>query len=110
MGPFEFGCSFEAVLFVLFRNMLVTPTPHIQGKNMNKHLDKIWPLNTSQQDKIGSLGAIFLFILLPCMWGLGFQKESPFFVFEKTRGLVKCTLYRAPPSPVAKTIFKDHRC
>ena len=25
----------------LFRNTLVTPAPHIQGKNMNKHLDKI---------------------------------------------------------------------
>ena len=24
-----------------FRSMLVTPTPHIQGKIMNKHLDKI---------------------------------------------------------------------
>ena len=32
--------------------------------------------NASKQGKFGSLGAIFLFIFLPCMWGLGFQKES----------------------------------
>ena len=33
--------------------------------------------NALEQGKFGSLGAIFLFIFLPCMWGLGFQKESP---------------------------------
>ena len=33
--------------------------------------------NASKQGKFGSLGAIFLFIFLPCMWGLGLQKESP---------------------------------
>ena len=33
--------------------------------------------NASKQGKFGSLGAIFLFIFLPCMWGLGSQEESP---------------------------------
>ena len=32
----------------------------------------------SKQGKFGSLGAIFLFIFSPCMWGLGLQNESPF--------------------------------
>ena len=31
-----------------------------------------------KQGKFGSLGAMFLFIFLPCMWGLGSQKELPF--------------------------------
>ena len=60
-----------------FRNTLVTPVPHIQSKNMNKHLDKIWTQNASKQGKFGSLGDIFLFMFLPCMWGLGSQEESP---------------------------------
>ena len=33
--------------------------------------------NAGKRGKFGSLGAIFLFIFLPCMWGLGLQKESP---------------------------------
>ena len=33
--------------------------------------------NALKQGKFDSLGAIFLFIFLPCMWGLGLQKESP---------------------------------
>ena len=33
--------------------------------------------NASKQGKFGSLGAICLFIFLPCMWGLGLQKNSP---------------------------------
>ena len=33
--------------------------------------------NALKQGKFGSLGAIFLFIFLPCMWGLGLQKEFP---------------------------------
>ena len=32
--------------------------------------------NALKQGKFGSLGAIFLFTFLPCMWGLGLQKES----------------------------------
>ena len=39
--------------------------------------------NASKQVKFGSLGAIFLFVFLPCMWGLGSQKESPI----KKRGI-----------------------
>ena len=31
--------------------------------------------NASEPGNFGSLGAIFLFILLPCMWGLGLQKD-----------------------------------
>ena len=30
----------------------------------------------SKQGKFGSLGAIFLFIFFPCMWGLGLQNKS----------------------------------
>ena len=33
--------------------------------------------NASKQGKLDSFGAIFLFIFLPCMWGLGFQNDSP---------------------------------
>ena len=33
--------------------------------------------NALKQGKFGSLGGTFLFIFLPCMWGLGLQKESP---------------------------------
>ena len=31
------------VIWRLFKNAKVTPTPHIQGENMNKNLDNIWP-------------------------------------------------------------------
>ena len=41
----------------------------ISGQNMTP--------NALKQGKFGSLGAIFLFIFLPCMWWLGLQKESP---------------------------------
>ena len=40
--------------------------------------------NASKQGKLDNLGAIFLFIGLPCMWGLGFQNDSP---LSATRGL-----------------------
>ena len=33
--------------------------------------------NASKQGKLDSFGAIFLFIFLPRMWGLGFQNDSP---------------------------------
>ena len=39
--------------------------------------------DASKQGKFGSLGAIFLFIFLPCMLGLGLQKESPLKGFLK---------------------------
>ena len=38
--------------------------------------------NASKQGKLDSFGAIFLFIFLPCMWGLGLQNDSPSFFFE----------------------------
>ena len=41
--------------------------------------------NASKKGKFGSLGAIFLFIFLPCMWGLGSQKESPLIVSGKKK-------------------------
>ena len=47
--------------------------------------------NALEQGKFGSLGAIFLFIFLPCMWGLGLQKESPGKAVE-TYGLKKVHL------------------
>ena len=40
----------------------------------------------SKQGKFGSLGAIFLFIFLPCMWGLGSQNESPLTGCQRRNG------------------------
>ena len=52
--------------------------PHMQGKNMNTNLDKIWPPDASKQGKFGSLGATCSFMFRPCMWGVWvFKKESP---------------------------------
>ena len=34
--------------------------------------------NASKQGKLDNFAAIFLFIFLPCMWGLGLQNDSPF--------------------------------
>ena len=33
--------------------------------------------NAAKQGKLDSFAAIFLFIFLPCMWGLGLQNDSP---------------------------------
>ena len=61
--------------------------------NMNQNLDKVWPEMLQNKANLSSFGtksgqnltrnaskpfgAIFLFMLLPCMWGLGFQNDSP---------------------------------
>ena len=37
--------------------------------------------NASKQGKLASFGAIFLFIFLPCMWGLGLRTRRPTGVF-----------------------------
>ena len=50
--------------------------PHTRQKYEQTSGQSMTP-NASKQGKFGSLGAIFLFIFLPCMWGLGLQKESP---------------------------------
>ena len=50
--------------------------PHTRQKYEQTSGQNMTP-NASNQGKFGSLGAICLFIFLPCMWGLGFQKESP---------------------------------
>ena len=55
------------------RNTLLTHTPHIPGKNMHKTSGQNMTRNASKQGNFGSLVAIYL----PCMWGLGLQKESP---------------------------------
>ena len=71
-------CEFADITLIElsdFRNARVT---HIQGKTMNKHLDKIWPQLTSKQGKLDGFAAKLLFRFLPCMWGLGFQNDSPF--------------------------------
>ena len=81
-----------------FRNTLVTPAPHTQGKNMNKHLDKKWPQMLQNRAKFGSLGAILLFMFLPCVWGLGLQKESPTTDTRFYFGI--CFRNTAPDSPV----------
>ena len=51
--------------------------PHTRQKYEQTFWTNMTP-NASKQGKSGSLGVIFLFIFLSCMWGLGFQKESPF--------------------------------
>ena len=51
------------------------PHPHTRQKYEQKSGQNMTP-NPSKQGKFGSLRAMFLFILLPCMWGLGFQRES----------------------------------
>ena len=50
--------------------------PHTRQKYEQTSGQNMAP-NASKQGKFDSLGAIFLFIFLPCMWGLGLQKESP---------------------------------
>ena len=58
---------------MLFRNALVTPTPHIQGKDMNKNLETNMTPNASKQGKFGSYAAIFfvhMFALCVGGWGL----------------------------------------
>ena len=50
--------------------------PHTRQKYEQTSGQNLTP-NASKQGKFSSLGAIFLFIFLPCMWGLGLQKESP---------------------------------
>ena len=50
--------------------------PHTRQKYEPKSGQNMTP-DASKQGKFGSLGAAFLFIVLPCMWGLGFRKEPP---------------------------------
>ena len=50
--------------------------PHTRQKYEQKSGQNM-TLNASKQGKFDSLGPMFLFIFLPCMWGLGFQNESP---------------------------------
>ena len=49
--------------------------PHTRQKYEQTSGQNMTP-NALKQGKFGSLGAIFLFIFLPCVWGLGLQKES----------------------------------
>ena len=53
------------------------PHPHIQGKNMNKHLDKIYDPKCFKTRQNLAVWVILLFLFLPCMWGLGLQKRIP---------------------------------
>ena len=48
--------------------------PHTRQKYEQTSGQTMIP-NASKQGKFGSLGAIFLFIFLPCVWGLGLQKN-----------------------------------
>ena len=50
--------------------------PHTRQKYEQTSEQNMTP-NALKQGKFGSLGAIFLFICLPCMWGLGLQKNNP---------------------------------
>ena len=79
LGPVSPECrkSAEKVKKVPKKCRLVTPNPlHTRQKYEQTSGQNMTP-NASKQGKFGSLGAICLFIFLPCMWGLGFQKESP---------------------------------
>ena len=51
------------------------PPPHTRQKYEQTSGQNMTP-NALKQGKFGSLGAIFLFIFLPCIWRLGLQKES----------------------------------
>ena len=75
-GP-HWNIDLYAVRVVILQKFASDPRPphtrqkyeQTSGHNMTPH--------ASKQGKFGSLGAVFLFIFLPCVWGLGFQKESP---------------------------------
>ena len=60
----------------LLRNTLVTPAPHIQGKNMNKHLDKIRPQMLQNKANAAFWGPYFCsyFCLVCGGWG---RKKNP---------------------------------
>ena len=68
------------------RTARVTPAPHLQGNTMNNNLDKNKTPNASKQGKFDSFRAIFLFMILPCMCGLGFQNDSPIHIFVRVPG------------------------
>ena len=76
--------------------------PHTRQNYGQKAGQNMTP-NASKQGNLDSFGAIFLFIFLPCMWGLGFQNDSP--VSEtsilrsslKENFLVKVSLYICSP-------------
>ena len=51
-------------------------SPHTRQKYEQKSGQNMTP-DASKQGKLDSFGPIFLFIFLPCMWGLGFQNDSP---------------------------------
>ena len=54
----------------------MTSAPHARQKCEQTSGQNVAP-NASKQGDFGSLVAIFLFIILPCMRGLGLRKESP---------------------------------
>ena len=86
----------------------MTPAPHIQGKTMNKHLDKVWPKMLQNKANSTVLGAIFLFMLLPCMWGLGLRKDAP---IMKSKGFQWYEGIRSAPSVAAEIkmpSFQNH--
>ena len=58
----------------------MTPAPHIEGKNKNNSGQNMTP-NASKQGNSTVWGAIFLFIVLHFMWGLGFQNDSSVWEF-----------------------------
>ena len=58
-------------------NQTSTSDPHPPHTRKHQQKPGMWPPNASKQGKLDSCAAIFLFISLPCMWGLGFQNDSP---------------------------------
>ena len=51
------------------------PPPHTRQTYEQKSGQNMTP-NVSKQGKLDSFATMFLFIFLPCMWGLGFQYDS----------------------------------
>ena len=82
--PFYSSIAVTSGLFRMYDSEYASDPhpPHTRQKYEQESGQNMTP-NASKQGKFGSLGAMFLFIFLPCMWELGFQKESP---MTKIRG------------------------
>ena len=92
---------------LLFQKYASDPRPRIQGKNMNKNLDKIWPQTLQNKANSAVWGPYFCsyFCLVCGGWGC---KKNPHYCFWTTSGkiqksmtcltLIVSELLRAKPS------------
>ena len=64
----------------------------------------------SKQGKVSSLGAMFLFMFfLPCVWGLGFQKDSPLASNTPHIGTGPSEMSRSEMAQIGRTnVWKFH--